>query len=152
MNPGWIFDAVRLETLTRISSEPSAMINTAYRIINLAFLLTSLSSWMCSWFQLWPSCTLYTPSQQYVVTKTRNHPKPPKTTQNDPNPPKTTNKTSQNHPKPATKPTKPTKTTQNQLQYTLIRPICVDGSLWCCVTITLTIMHGIFSSLPCSSH
>ena len=60
-----------------------------------------------------------------VVTKTRNHPKPPKTTQNHPKLPKTTNKTTQNHPKPPTKPTKPTKTTQNQLQYTQIRPVCV---------------------------
>ena len=42
-----------------------------------------------------------------VVTKTRNHPKRPKTTQNH----------QQNDPKPPTKLTKPTKTTQNQLQY-----------------------------------
>ena len=41
------------------------------------------------------------PMKLSVVTKTRNHPKPPKTTQNDPKPPtkppKTTNKTTQNH-------------------------------------------------------
>ena len=51
-----------------------------------------------------------------VVTKTRNQPKPPKTTQN--------------HPKPPTKPTKPTKTTQTQLQHTNttgLRDVCVDG-------------------------
>ena len=51
-------------------------------------------------------CIKLRPSIFSVVTKTRNHPKPPKTT----------NKTSQNHPKPPTKPTKPTKTTQNHLQ------------------------------------
>ena len=46
-------------------------------------------------------CIKLRPSIFSVVTKTRNHPKPP------------------------TKPTKPTKKTQNQLQYTLIRPACV---------------------------
>ena len=77
--------------------------------------------------------------------------------------PKTTQNHQQNQPKPA-KTTN--KTTQNQLQNrpnqpkpatiypntTGLRDICVDGRLWCCVTITLTIMHGIFSSLSCSSH
>ena len=50
-------------------------------------------------------CIKLRPSIFSVVTKTRNHPKPPKTTQNHPKPPKTT----QNHPKPP-------KTTQNHLQ------------------------------------
>ena len=60
-------------------------------------------------------CIKLRPSIFSVVTKTRNHPKPLKTTQNH----------QQNQPKPPTKSTKPTKTTQNQLQYTLIRPACV---------------------------
>ena len=62
----------------------------------------------CLWFSL-------------VVTKTRNHPKPPKTTQNHPKPPtkppKTTYKTNQNDPKPAT----------IYPNTTSLRDICVDG-------------------------
>ena len=80
------------------------------------------------------------------VTKTRNQLKQGTTT----------NKTSQNYPKPATN---TNKTSQNDPKPSTIYPnttglcdICVDGRRWCCVTITLTIMHGIFSALSCSSH
>ena len=68
--------------------------------------------------------------------------------------------TTQNHPKPPTKPAKTTyKTNQNDPKPATIYPnttglsdICVDGRLRCCVTITLTIMHGIFSPLSRSSY
>ena len=71
-----------------------------------------------------------------VVTKTRNHAKPPT------KPAKTTYKTNQNDPKPAT----------IYPNTTGLCDICVDGRLRCCVTITLTIMHGIFSPLSRSSY
>ena len=81
-----------------------------------------------------------------VATKTPNQLKPPKTTQNYPKPPtkptKTTNKTNQNDPKPA----------KIHPNTTGLRDICVDVRLWCCVTVTLTIMHGIFTPLSCSLH
>ena len=77
------------------------------------------------------------PFNENVVTKTRNHPKPPT------KPAKTTYKTNQNDPKPAT----------IYPNTTGLRDICVDRRLWCCVSITFTIfMHGIFSPLSCSSH
>ena len=53
-----------------------------------------------------------------VVTKTRNHPKPPKTTQNDPKPPKTTQNHQQNDPKPP----KTNKTNQNDPKPATIYP------------------------------
>ena len=57
-------------------------------------------------------CIKLRPSIFSVVTKTRNHPKPPKTTYK-------TNKTNQNHPKPAT----------IYPNTTGLRDICIDGRL-----------------------
>ena len=68
-------------------------------------------------------CIKLRPSIFSVVTKTRNQPKPPKTTQNhqhnQPKPPKTIYKTNQNDPKPAT----------IYPNTTGLRDICIDGRL-----------------------
>ena len=71
---------------------------------------------------------------QGVVTKTRNHPKPPKTTQNHPKLPKTTQNHQQNDPKPPKTTYKTNKTNQNDPKpatiypnTTSLRDICVDG-------------------------
>jgi len=87
--------------------------------------------WICTHHHRYNSHTMS------IVTKTQN--------QSNPNPPtKPANKTSQNHPKTNQNDPKPATIYPNT---TGLLDIWVDGCLWCCMTITLPIMHGIFSPL-----